>query len=347
MSIYQNIYFNNSLFSSIVAIGRNLSKFIFGAERNNQTNNENINIPNNIISTSAESTDSENNNIIEVGGDNQTETNIYENNPTETNTGEENLIDTNEENPTEIHENHNNLNLTSDATYNGITFFDSDSTWRVVPDATVPIRKNPTIPSEIIRFSVPNEYFFAKGVSFCYSKRQRAQVIQWILINQEGVPRFVNVYTEYEFQCVVPIWNFDTNTKNNEIIHKPKKIHILRSLLGNGRKYINNKLYGLTNRTKVNESDGHVSTKNDSTAKTNNTSESHSTSDINNIKSHNASDTELNDMECCICCNPINEKIVLVPCGHIRFCLGCINQLPNKKCPICTQVFEKYYRIFD
>ena len=355
MSIYQNIYFNNSLFSSVVTIGRNLSKFIFGGELNNQTNNEivnNINIPNNMVSTSVESIDSENN-CTETNTDEENLYNIYEENLIDTNeenlidTNEENLIDTHEENLTEIEENQNNMNRRLYVSYNGITFFDSDSTWRVVSGTTVAIRKNPTIPSEMTRFSEPNEYFFAKGLSFCYSKKQQAQVIQWILINQEGVPRFVNVYTEYDFQCVEPVLNLSTNNKNDGIVHKPKKIHILGSLLRNGRKYIYNKLYGSHNRTKVNEYDRHVPPETDNMTKTNNTSGSHSTSDVNNIKSHDVSGTELNDMECCICYNPINEKIVLVPCGHIRFCLGCIDQLSNKKCPICAQGFEKYYRIFN
>jgi hypothetical protein len=51
--------------------------------------------------------------------------------------------------------------------------------------------------------------------------------------------------------------------------------------------------------------------------------------------------------ECTICFNEITHRIALVPCGHMKFCSDCIDRLPNKKCPICTQKFRSYIKLFE
>ena len=50
--------------------------------------------------------------------------------------------------------------------------------------------------------------------------------------------------------------------------------------------------------------------------------------------------------ECSICLNnPF--QVVLIPCGHICLCTGCLKQLRlNKKCPVCRSNFEKHINIY-
>lgn len=56
-------------------------------------------------------------------------------------------------------------------------------------------------------------------------------------------------------------------------------------------------------------------------------------------------DSEDNIVECCICFNPIIQKIALVPCGHTKFCEDCIKKL-KKICPICIQEYQCYIKLF-
>ncbi len=49
---------------------------------------------------------------------------------------------------------------------------------------------------------------------------------------------------------------------------------------------------------------------------------------------------------CSICL--INSKdCILEPCGHFVGCMGCINLLPDSKCPVCRTVCNYYIRVFN
>lgn len=317
MSIYQNIYFSGMFFSSIATIGRNFLRFVYGGNPSNQIDNGTTNNPIN-------STKSENPVVIE------------EENPIVIE--EENPIVIEEENPVET----NGENQNPDTSYNGVIFLDCNDVWQVVPGTIIPVRDNPTISAELIRYSNPNEIFYVNGISFYESINNPTEEIQWLRITQYDVPQFIKVLSVTGSKSIKPI-NTSTrssdymDTKNDEIIHKAKKSHFLKSLLGNGKKYIHKKLYGSTYQKKVNNF-GEPPVE---------SSSQHVRAPDTQIDTESNSTPKSNDMECCICYNAINEKIILIPCGHIRFCIPCIDKLPNKKCPLCAQDFEQYYRIFD
>ena len=49
--------------------------------------------------------------------------------------------------------------------------------------------------------------------------------------------------------------------------------------------------------------------------------------------------------DCKICMdNPANG--VLVPCGHMAFCIGCIEKLTRRTCPICNQPFVSFVKVY-
>jgi len=48
--------------------------------------------------------------------------------------------------------------------------------------------------------------------------------------------------------------------------------------------------------------------------------------------------------DCCICFDKIDQKIVLIPCGHTTICENCIGDI--NKCPICMSQFTQYVKIF-
>jgi len=50
--------------------------------------------------------------------------------------------------------------------------------------------------------------------------------------------------------------------------------------------------------------------------------------------------------DCIICFEPLIKNIAFDPCGHVGCCNGCIEQLKQKVCPICTKPFEKTLQIF-
>lgn len=50
------------------------------------------------------------------------------------------------------------------------------------------------------------------------------------------------------------------------------------------------------------------------------------------------------DNQCCICFNPIKERITLIPCGHTTFCETCIKKCD--KCVICTASYTNIQKIF-
>ncbi len=50
--------------------------------------------------------------------------------------------------------------------------------------------------------------------------------------------------------------------------------------------------------------------------------------------------------ECLICLLKINQRIVLVPCGHTQFHGACIDQLKKMMCPVCRKDIVKYMSIY-
>jgi hypothetical protein len=50
--------------------------------------------------------------------------------------------------------------------------------------------------------------------------------------------------------------------------------------------------------------------------------------------------------ECSICMENIDERIVIIPCGHTSFCSKCIEGIKNNKCPICRYKIDKINKIF-
>ena len=57
------------------------------------------------------------------------------------------------------------------------------------------------------------------------------------------------------------------------------------------------------------------------------------------------------DMEerglCCVCMEEVADRVV-VPCGHVPVCSGCVAMLgrAGSECPICRQAFEAVYPVF-
>lgn len=67
---------------------------------------------------------------------------------------------------------------------------------------------------------------------------------------------------------------------------------------------------------------------------------------INNVIDNVVKDVINSVKDCCVCLEKIDEKYVLIPCGHTSICVKCIKKI-NKKCPICVQKFETFIKIYD
>jgi hypothetical protein len=50
--------------------------------------------------------------------------------------------------------------------------------------------------------------------------------------------------------------------------------------------------------------------------------------------------------ELCVICMETKRDTVLVPCGHLQFCWGCVLRLPNQRCPCCAVAFENKFRVY-
>jgi hypothetical protein len=50
--------------------------------------------------------------------------------------------------------------------------------------------------------------------------------------------------------------------------------------------------------------------------------------------------------ELCVICMETKRDTVLVPCGHLQFCWGCVERLPNKNCPCCTVVYREQMKVY-
>jgi len=44
--------------------------------------------------------------------------------------------------------------------------------------------------------------------------------------------------------------------------------------------------------------------------------------------------------ECAICMVNV-ARVALIPCGHLRFCISCVQGLAKPECPVCCQKVEK------
>ena len=44
----------------------------------------------------------------------------------------------------------------------------------------------------------------------------------------------------------------------------------------------------------------------------------------------------------CVVCLTNPREIVLIECGHVCLCLECLEQMPNRTCPVCRQQFTSY-----
>jgi len=54
-------------------------------------------------------------------------------------------------------------------------------------------------------------------------------------------------------------------------------------------------------------------------------------------------ETKHDGSECCVCFEPILQKIALVPCGHTSVCADCCD---IDKCPLCRQTIEKTIKLY-
>uniref|UniRef100_A0A914E9H0 RING-type domain-containing protein n=1 Tax=Acrobeloides nanus TaxID=290746 RepID=A0A914E9H0_9BILA len=54
-------------------------------------------------------------------------------------------------------------------------------------------------------------------------------------------------------------------------------------------------------------------------------------------------DESMDENLCCICLEN-KPEIVLIPCGHAKFCQGCADMF--KECPICRSTVVMKQRIF-
>ena len=56
--------------------------------------------------------------------------------------------------------------------------------------------------------------------------------------------------------------------------------------------------------------------------------------------------------ECVVCFLPMEHRVVVLPCGHARFCQECIDNIKAKagrkalKCPMCNKEFAHSTRVF-
>ena len=48
----------------------------------------------------------------------------------------------------------------------------------------------------------------------------------------------------------------------------------------------------------------------------------------------------------CILCLTNSKDIAFVPCGHVISCVSCVQELTDRKCPLCRKRVENVYRIF-
>lgn len=56
--------------------------------------------------------------------------------------------------------------------------------------------------------------------------------------------------------------------------------------------------------------------------------------------------TSTKDSEpCCVCFEPLEQRMVLIPCGHTTVCENCLEEI-NNKCPLCMQKIQSFYKIY-
>jgi hypothetical protein len=63
------------------------------------------------------------------------------------------------------------------------------------------------------------------------------------------------------------------------------------------------------------------------------------------IKKLNDKIENIEFLTCKICMETISECIIR-PCLHFCCCLDCMDKLIQRRCPMCREPFENYYRIY-
>ena len=71
-----------------------------------------------------------------------------------------------------------------------------------------------------------------------------------------------------------------------------------------------------------------------------NTCTSHSQS-----KSTLSPDTIQSKIKCIVCFNN-NVDVILIPCGHISICKGCLDKVDRNKCPVCRTIVTRIYPFY-
>jgi len=55
----------------------------------------------------------------------------------------------------------------------------------------------------------------------------------------------------------------------------------------------------------------------------------------------------LNNEVVCVVCRDSSRTHALIPCGHKVLCEECVNQLLDKRCPICNTEYTLAIRIWE
>jgi len=55
----------------------------------------------------------------------------------------------------------------------------------------------------------------------------------------------------------------------------------------------------------------------------------------------------LNNETVCVVCRDSTRTHALIPCGHKALCEECVNQLLDKRCPLCNTEFTLAIRIWE
>jgi E3 ubiquitin-protein ligase MUL1 len=72
------------------------------------------------------------------------------------------------------------------------------------------------------------------------------------------------------------------------------------------------------------------------------------TRDANRLGSASATQTsdqqggEASDQSNCVVCLTNPREVILLDCGHVCLCMDCMEQLPNKSCPICRESYRSF-----
>jgi E3 ubiquitin-protein ligase MUL1 len=76
------------------------------------------------------------------------------------------------------------------------------------------------------------------------------------------------------------------------------------------------------------------------------TNRTDTSNDVINSSNNNGKDNEDDTREKCVICLTNPRELVLLPCGHVCLCMGCLDLMPNRNCPICRQEYRDYVPCF-